>query len=349
MEERTAVPRGLAGVSAWPLLAACGLVACGSRSALPVCTQPGEVRSCENACGAGSQACVDDQWTACSVPKASRACSNDCGQGSQVCADGVWSVCAVPEAVRSCTSPCAQGHEICSDGGWSPCDAPLPGPPTVTATVRDFDDTHPDFESDGGVGLDPGIVAADLGADGKPVYAGDASTRSTHGPTYFYDWYHDTQDTVSAADASTAPDINMTTGLPLSLLPVAGMPDMYAFVQDSFFPIDGRLLGNQGRRHNFDFTVELAASFHYSGGERFSFASDDDSWIFLNRKLAVDLGGVHQLVTGSVDLDGESQRLGLVKGGIYPMHLFYAERHVNGAGLHIEVTAADFGVCDAGP
>ena len=61
--------------------------------------------------------------------------------------------------------------------------------------------------------------------------------------------------------------------------------------------------------------------------------------------LAVDLGGVHQALGGSVDLDAESEKLGIVKGGTYPMNLFYAERHVFGAVLHIDVSAADFAVC----
>ena len=180
------------------------------------------------------------------------------------------------------------------------------------------------------------------------MYAGDASTPSTHGAAYFYEWYHDTSDTVAAPDASASPDINMTTGLPLSLLPGVGPPGTYAYVENSFFPIDNRLLGNEGRPHNYDFTLELEASFQYTGGETFSFESDDDSWVFLNRTLAVDLGGIHRALPGSVDLDAESARLGIVKGGTYPMHLFYAERHVTGAVLHIEVTAADFGVCDGG-
>jgi len=325
------------------------LAACGSRTALPACIRPGEVRACDNACGVGSQACVSDYWTPCEVPVTTRMCSNACGPGAQTCADGAWSACTVPQAVRACTSACGQGHEVCVDGGWQPCDAPLRGPPTFAATVRDFDDTHPDFDQpDASIGLDPGIVAEALGSDDKPVYASDASTPSTHGATYFYEWYHDTQATVSAPDASTSPEINMTTSLSLSLLPGVGPPGTYGYIQDAFFPIDDRLLGNEGRPHNYDFTVELEASFQYTGGETFNFASDDDSWVFLNRKLAVDLGGVHRAMPGSVDLDLQSQRLGLVKGGTYPMHLFYAERHVAGAVLRIEVTAADFGVCDGG-
>ena len=34
------------------------------------------------------------------------------------------------------------------DGKWQNCDAPLPGPPKLKVTIRDFKDTHPDMERD---------------------------------------------------------------------------------------------------------------------------------------------------------------------------------------------------------
>jgi hypothetical protein len=50
-----------------------------------------------------------------------------------------------------------------------------------------------------------------------------------------------------------------------------------------------------------------------------------------------------------VNVDVKSERLGIVKGGMYPMRLFHAVRRITGAALHIEVAAADFAVCDGGP
>jgi fibro-slime domain-containing protein len=320
------------------LLVVSAVTGCGARSALPLCTEIGGRRSCVNECGTGVQVCSDTGWGPCAVSEMSRACSNACGQGVEVCDDGVWSACAVPPATRSCTSVCALGEQRCLDGGWNACDAALPGPPTFSATVRDFHADQPDFEPDSGTGgLTTGIVLPDLGSDDKPVYAG-ALIGATHGATDFDLWYRD------------APPVNMTAPapIPIPLLPLVATPGAYGYDSDAFFPIDGALFGNEGRLHNFDFTLELAATFRYTGGETFTFASDDDSFVFLNRRLAVDLGGIHQTRRGTVTLDDRSQDLAIVRGRLYPMHLFYAERHLVNAALHIDVTAADFAVCPDG-
>jgi hypothetical protein len=57
----------------------------------------------------------------------------------------------------------------------------------LTGTIRDFNDTHPDFKD--GLGVDPGIVETTLGVDKKPVYAGSAGNPTTHGETAFNQWY----------------------------------------------------------------------------------------------------------------------------------------------------------------
>jgi fibro-slime domain-containing protein len=38
-------------------------------------------------------------------------------------------------------------------------------------------------------------------------------------------------------------------------------------------------------------------------GEQFTFIGDDDVWIFINGRLATDLGGLHTEVGGVIDLD----------------------------------------------
>ena len=74
--------------------------------------------------------------------------------------------------------------------------------------------------------------------------------------------------------------------------------------------------------HNYGFTMKIQAEFVYVKGQYFEFNGDDDVWVFINNKLVVDIGGQHQKVMRSVNLDD----LGLTPGETYPFHIFYAER-----------------------
>jgi len=316
------------------------VLGCGSRSPLPVddpesCREAGATRMCENTCGAGLQTCVDERWQPCEVPVDTRTCSNDCGEGLQTCASGSWGACYVPIATRTCSSLCGQGTEVCIDGLWQNCDAPRPALPKLKATVRDFLDTHPDFEHEKGRDqLDLKIVAPELGPDDKPVYAGNPTTVSTNGKSFFDQWFRD------------APRVNLTTILFIPLTSSTARPDIFTYESGAFFPIDNQLFGNQGRTHNFHFTLELAAKFRYQGGESFTFGGDDDLWAFINRKLAINLGGLHSSMSSTVDLASRRQELGLTAGGVYPLHLFFAERHTSGSTFHVQTTIAEFDACE---
>ena len=95
---------------------------------------------------------------------------------------------------------------------------------------------------------------------------------------------------------------------------------------------------NDGRPHDFGFTSEVRYFFQYRGGETLAFSGDDDLWIFINRRLALDLGGLHPRTEKSLSVDDGAAALGLVPGGLYEIALFHAERHSAGSNFKLTLT-----------
>ena len=117
---------------------------------------------------------------------------------------------------------------------------------------------------------------------------------------------------------------------------------IYGFSSNSFFPLDGLLLGNEGRSHNYHFTYAIHANFGYAPGtgQVFSFTGDDDVWVFFDKRLGIDLGGIHSAQSASVNLDtlfgfGTPDAKA---AGNYDFDFFFAERHTTQSNLNIQTS-----------
>jgi len=187
----------------------------------------------------------------------------------------------------------------------------------LNVTIRDFRVSHPDFESSekaNVVTLD--LVKPDLGQDKKPVYNGGFTV---HNRTTFDQWYRDVE------------GVNTRIEKALELTASGGS---LVFDRSDYFPIDNEGFRDQTLGHNYFFTLEMHHVFKYHGGEEFTFRGDDDLWVFIGNKLAIDLGGTHVAAEGTVKLDD----LGHSVGEILPLDLFFAERHTRDSNFRIETT-----------
>ncbi|RYE92753.1 MAG: DUF4215 domain-containing protein, partial [Myxococcales bacterium] len=291
-----------------------------------VCPTPGKpcVRTtCGNGKVEGSEQCDDgdnDMGDGCSpfcrvepaCPAGGGACSTGCGDGLLLPID------------KASGQECDDGNTIAGDGCSATCKiekgykctdtATTPGNQLILPLVlRDFKIVHPDFEKFSGNDLT--IVTSTLGADGKPVYAkASGGTPTTSGKASFDQWYRD------------VPGTNQTLLQTMTLTKLAG--GEYQFSNSNFFPLDGLAFGNEGNSHNFHFTSEVRYWFEYKGGEQLDFTGDDDVWVFVNKKLAVNLGGVHGAQSGGITLSAaNAASFGLTVGSVYEIVVFQAERH----------------------
>jgi fibro-slime domain-containing protein len=111
---------------------------------------------------------------------------------------------------------------------------------------------------------------------------------------------------------------------------------VYTYLDDSFYPIDHRLYGNEGMAHNYFFTYALEADFvyHECWSQFLHFEGGDGVWIYIDDELVIDLGGV---VSGE-DQHIEVDRLGLNDGQTYRLRLFYAQRNPSSSVFRIRTT-----------
>jgi fibro-slime domain-containing protein len=220
-----------------------------------------------------------------------------------------------------------------------------PPPPcgTIPVVYRDFKPLDTDFGChQKGNPAWPGLVLPQLGADNKPQY-------NPNPPPPPNGWVGIMPQITSADSFSqwynTMDGVNLEIAGELMLTEI--MPGIYSFSSSAFYPLTGLGFGNNVTPNwegdtfpdiNGAFTTEIHTTFTYEVGQKFEFSGDDDVWVYIDGKLAMDLGGLHGAVNGSILLD----TLGLTAGQSYTLDAFHAERCDSGSNFRIDTSIACF-------
>ena len=194
---------------------------------------------------------------------------------------------------------------------------------TLNGTIRDFEQSHPDMQKSVDGNTVEGMVETTLDSDGKPVLVTPNPANSVTTKANFSQWYRDT------------PGVNQSKAFDITLTETAPGSGLFQYHNSSFFPIDDELFGNEGNSHNYHFTYEITGKLAFEASDSFSFTGDDDLWVFVDNKLALDLGGVKSAKTKSFNGQDLIDDLGLAENTNYAFSIFFAERHTTQSNFKI--------------
>jgi fibro-slime domain-containing protein len=218
--------------------------------------------------------------------------------------------------------------------------------------IRDFR-AGPDFEAAylGDV-VRRQLVQPVLGPDNKPVFKSGIGCPWKEGTPLDCDTWMTFTPVITSADTfkqwyNTTDGVNMEFKKQIDLVESPPGSGQYVYDTSAFFPLgpnEGFGItppGNQ-LKQNFLFTTEIHVQFGYAKGQKFTFRGDDDLWIFINKRLALDLGSLHLAAEGTIDFDAQAAALGIAPGQTYAMDIFHAERHTNGSNFKVTTNISCF-------
>jgi fibro-slime domain-containing protein len=166
----------------------------------------------------------------------------------------------------------------------------------LLGTYYNLPNTHPDMEGTI-TGLQTGWVQSAL--------SGSMPTLTATGSTYInqFDWWDPKYQVFQRIDSAA---------------------DLQSSFQSSWFPVNTGLAGDPQ-----DFAVKWSGKFYVATAQSYNYSmgSDDDSWLFIDKQLVLDLGGVHGMSNINYTVN--------LTSGYHDIDIFFAERHVVQSGFQL--------------
>jgi fibro-slime domain-containing protein len=156
--------------------------------------------------------------------------------------------------------------------------------------------THPDMQTTI-TGLQTGWVESALtGATPTLTAAGNTAINQ-------WDWWSNTYHSFDRVDSDADLQGNFTT---------------------SWFPLNEGVPGDP-----YYFAVHWQGQFYVDADQiyNYSMGSDDDSWLFIDKQLVLDLGGIHGITYANYNVN--------LTQGYHDIDIFFAERHTSQSGFQL--------------
>ena len=127
----------------------------------------------------------------------------------------------------------------------------------------------------------------------------------------------------------------------------------FKYESDEYYPLTkigntNEIVNRDGENHLFTLNLGVPFQVLADGNEEFSIYADDDTWVFLDDQMVIDMGGIHDAMTGRFEIMNNGEVYSAVENEEFAytgvklsantgtiVRVFHADRNSNSSVFHI--------------